>query len=150
MAPSRAFLLRPIAFGNATLRLPLTSPLITKFATPLKRTLHSSTLWSRPVRQPQLCICKRAYSQSASTTLQAPDYLNEAELHVFNKLKSELEPVKLEVQDISGGCGSMYAIEIESPKFKGLTVIKQHKMINEVLKDEIQSWHGVQLRTKAA
>lgn len=44
----------------------------------------------------------------------------------------------------------MYAIEIESPKFKGLTVIKQHKMVNQVLKDEIKSWHGVQLRTKAA
>jgi stress-induced morphogen len=54
------------------------------------------------------------------------------------------------VQDISGGCGSMYAIQIESTKFKGLSVIKQHKMVNEVLKDEIKSWHGVQLRTKAA
>ncbi|CAN9478714.1 unnamed protein product [Alternaria alternata] len=51
---------------------------------------------------------------------------------------------------ISGGCGSMYAIQVESPKFKGLTVIKQHKLVNEVLKDEIKSWHGVQLRTKAA
>ncbi|EUC40333.1 hypothetical protein COCMIDRAFT_109074 [Bipolaris oryzae ATCC 44560] len=150
MAPWRALLLRRIAFGNATPRLPLTSRLMTTFATPLNGTLHSSALWLSPVRQPQICICKRAYSQSASTTLQAPDYLNEAELHVFNKLKSELEPAKLEVQDISGGCGSMYAIEIESPKFRGLTVIKQHKMVNEVLKDEIQSWHGVQLRTKAA
>jgi stress-induced morphogen len=44
----------------------------------------------------------------------------------------------------------MYAIEIESSKFKGLTVIKQHKMVNEVLKEEIKSWHGVQLRTRAA
>ncbi|CAN9286239.1 unnamed protein product [Alternaria alternata] len=87
---------------------------------------------------------------SASAAPEAPDYLNEAELHVFNKIKSELEPVKLEVQDISGGCGSMYAIQVESPKFKGLTVIKQHKLVNEVLKDEIKSWHGVQLRTKAA
>lgn len=43
----------------------------------------------------------------------------------------------------------MYALEIESPMFKGLTVIKQHKMVNAVLKEEIQSWHGVQLRTKA-
>lgn len=55
-----------------------------------------------------------------------------------------------QVQDISGGCGSMYALDIESPKFKGLTVIKQHKLVNEILKDEIKSWHGVQLRTKAA
>jgi stress-induced morphogen len=35
----------------------------------------------------------------------------------------------------------MYAIEIESPKFKGLTVIKQHKMVNQVLKEEIAQWH---------
>jgi stress-induced morphogen len=55
-----------------------------------------------------------------------------------------------QVQDISGGCGSMYAIEIESPKFQGLTVIKQHKLVNQVLKEEIAQWHGVQLRTKAA
>ncbi|USP77861.1 uncharacterized protein yc1106_05135 [Curvularia clavata] len=106
---------------------------------------------SGPVQQPQICrSCTRAYSQSASTTPQPPDFLNEAELHVFNKIRSELEPVKLEVQDISGGCGSMYAIEIVSPKFKGLTVIKQHKMVNEVLKEEIKNWHGLQLRTKAA
>jgi stress-induced morphogen len=145
----------------------------------------------------------------------APDYLNEAELHIFNKIKGEMEPTKLEVcvkpdlnfvypeigagawltpiaimhsrpntseisiaahractssehcsilrgrcgelhwhvpqvQDISGGCGSMYALEIESPKFKGLTVIKQHKLVNAVLKEEIAKWHGVQLRTKAS
>lgn len=56
----------------------------------------------------------------------------------------------LQVQDISGGCGSMYAIEIESSRFAGLTVIKQHKLVNQVLKEEIAGWHGVQLRTKAA
>jgi stress-induced morphogen len=55
-----------------------------------------------------------------------------------------------QVQDISGGCGSMYAIEIESSRFAGLTVIKQHKLVNQVLKEEIAGWHGVQLRTKAA
>jgi len=44
----------------------------------------------------------------------------------------------------------MYAIEIESGKFAGLTVIKQHKLVNQVLKEEIAGWHGVQLRTKAA
>ncbi|KAF2638602.1 bola-like protein, partial [Massarina eburnea CBS 473.64] len=84
------------------------------------------------------------------TAPEPPDYLNERELHIFNKVKGALEPVKLEVQDISGGCGSMYALEIESAKFKGLTVIKQHKMVNEVLKEEIAGWHGVQLRTRPA
>ncbi|KAL7776360.1 hypothetical protein CFE70_006776 [Pyrenophora teres f. teres 0-1] len=117
---------------------------------------RNSVLTSRLTPSHDIRIQTAEYTTSPSPTIQpiatvtAPDYLNEAELHVFNKIQAELEPVKLEVQDISGGCGSMYAIEVESPKFKGLTVIKQHKMVNEVLKDEIKSWHGVQLRTKAA
>ena len=43
----------------------------------------------------------------------------------------------------------MYALEIESSKFKDLPVIKQHKLVNKVLAEEIKGWHGVQLRTKA-
>ncbi|KAF2678162.1 bola-like protein, partial [Lentithecium fluviatile CBS 122367] len=96
------------------------------------------------------CPPRRAYSTPSAPPPEPPDYLNEAELRIFNKVKVELEPVRLEVQDISGGCGTMYALEIESPKFQGLTVFKQHKMVNEVLKEDIKGWHGVQLRTKAA
>lgn len=55
----------------------------------------------------------------------------------------------MQVQDISGGCGSMYALDIVSEQFKGLPVIKQHKMVNKVLAEEIKKWHGVQLKTKA-
>ncbi|KAI4605689.1 uncharacterized protein J4E87_002802 [Alternaria ethzedia] len=151
MAPSRAILLRRIASAATAPCLRPTSRLLTTSTSALCRTQQSSVLRSSLSRQSHLpTLCTRSYSQSASAAPEAPDYLNEAELHVFNKIKAELEPVKLEVQDISGGCGSMYAIQIESPKFKGLTVIKQHKMVNEVLKDEIKSWHGVQLRTKAA
>lgn len=42
----------------------------------------------------------------------------------------------------------MYAITIASQKFKGLPMVRQHKLVNEVLKDEIATWHGIQLRTK--
>ncbi|CAG5178708.1 uncharacterized protein ALTATR162_LOCUS8836 [Alternaria atra] len=151
MAPSRAILLRRMVSAAATPYLRPTSRLFTTSTSALCRTQQSSALRSSLSQQPQFpTLCTRSYSQSASAAPEAPDYLNEAELHVFNKIKAELEPVKLEVQDISGGCGSMYAIQVESPKFKGLTVIKQHKLVNEVLKDEIKSWHGVQLRTKAA
>ncbi|KNG46428.1 bola-like protein [Stemphylium lycopersici] len=151
MAPSRALLLRRIPSATVAPCLRPASRLLTTSATTLQRVQQPLALSFSLSRPPQLSKpCTRLYSQSASATPQAPDYLNEAELHVFNKIKAELEPAKLEVQDISGGCGSMYAIEIESPKFKGLTVIKQHKMVNQVLKDEIKSWHGVQLRTKAA
>ncbi|KAH8704567.1 bola protein [Phaeosphaeriaceae sp. PMI808] len=119
-------------------------------------------LWSPPAVRPQCsapvsvlkpCLShqvRRAYSQQGGASPEPPDYLNDAELHVFNKIKATLEPVKLEVRDVSGGCGSMYAIEVESPKFRGLTVVKQHKLVNQVLKEEISQWHGVQLRTRVA
>lgn len=43
----------------------------------------------------------------------------------------------------------MYALDIVSPRFKGLSVIKQHRLVNAALRDEIKKWHGVQLKTKA-
>lgn len=150
MAPSRA-LLRRVTTACMRLHTTATSRLTyIATATPLQR---------RTILTPRLALTRcaylpatstRSYSQPSNSAPEPPDYLNEAELHIFNKIKGELEPVKLEVQDISGGCGSMYAIEIESTKFEGLTMIKQHKLVNQVLKEEIAQWHGVQLRTKAA
>ena len=55
----------------------------------------------------------------------------------------------VKVQDISGGCGSMYALDIVSAQFKGLPIIKQHRLVNQVLGDEMKKWHGVQMKTKA-
>ncbi|KAM3416154.1 hypothetical protein BST61_g7762 [Cercospora zeina] len=83
------------------------------------------------------------------TTLEPPTYLSASERHIFTLLLQALQPLHLEVKDISGGCGSMYALDIVSEAFRGLPVIKQHRLVNEVLKEEISKWHGVQLKTKA-
>ncbi|KAL6174262.1 hypothetical protein ACJQWK_00401 [Exserohilum turcicum] len=96
MAPSRALLRRGLATATPCWRP--ASCLPTAFATPIQKPQHIPALRPGPWRQPLSCTPRtQAYSQSASTTPQAPDYLNEAELHVFNKIKSELEPLKLEV-----------------------------------------------------
>lgn len=71
------------------------------------------------------------------------------EAMIQEKLSKALQPKKLQVMDISGGCGSMFAIEVSSEKFRGLSIVKQHKMVNEILKQDIPRWHGLQLRTKA-
>lgn len=89
-----------------------------------------------------------AGAPSDAATLQAPEHLDEKERLVFEKLREALKPIKLEVQDISGGCGSMYGIEIVSESFRGLNMLKQQRLVNEVLGEEIKSWHGVQLKTK--
>lgn len=74
--------------------------------------------------------------------------LNPAEKHIFDKLQKALEPKKLSVRDVSGGCGSMYAINIESKSFNGINMVKQHRLVNTILKEEIAKWHGLQLVTK--
>lgn len=44
-----------------------------------------------------------------------------------------------------GGCGTFYQIIIASEAFKGVPTVKQHRMVNEVLKQEIEGIHGLQV-----
>lgn len=67
----------------------------------------------------------------------------------YDKLNAKLAPQELQVTDVSGGCGSMFAIKVVSNEFKGLSMVKQHRLVNEILSDEISQWHGLQLRTQA-
>ncbi|KAG9549959.1 hypothetical protein KCU71_g12705, partial [Aureobasidium melanogenum] len=156
MAPSR-LVLRSASTAFAALRI---SSRTLASAAPAARQLHhissstrtllprntlSATFTTTPTRR----FNSSDASVEAPSAVEAPDYLDEKELHIFQKLAAELSPTKLEVQDVSGGCGSMYALDIVSAKFKGMSVIKQHRLVNAVLKDEIKGWHGVQLKTKA-
>jgi len=81
--------------------------------------------------------------------LTAPEHLNEKERQIWEMLMKELDCTELEVQDISGGCGSMYGIDVVSEKFRGLNMLKQQRLVNQVLGEEIKTWHGVQLKTRA-
>ena len=38
-------------------------------------------------------------------------------------LRTQLEATHVEVEDISGGCGAMYKIDVISPKFKGVGLV---------------------------
>ncbi|CAO3679186.1 unnamed protein product [Umbelopsis vinacea] len=89
----------------------------------------------------------RLGSRTLSITESEIASLTNGEKHIFNKLTKELSPLRLRVADVSGGCGSMYAIDIASDQFKGLSVVKQHRKINEILKEEIKEMHGLQLKT---
>jgi stress-induced morphogen len=87
-------------------------------------------------------------SPSALNALEKPDSLDEAESSIWDKLTAEFAPTALQVMDVSGGCGSMYSIEITSEKFRGSNMLKQQRMVNAALGEQIKSWHGLQLRTK--
>lgn len=90
----------------------------------------------------------RRYS-GAPNVLKAPAGLTEEETLVFDKLAAALNPVHLQIQDLSGGCGQMYAVEVESAKFAGLSMVKQHRLVNDILKEDVARWHGLRIKTKA-
>lgn len=95
-------------------------------------------------------IFSQIHQRLQSTRLEPPAELDDAERDIFNKLVDGLAPVSaLEVHDISGGCGQMYNVNITSEKFKGLPMIKQHKLVNSIIGEEIKKWHGIQLKTTA-
>ncbi|CAN0312125.1 unnamed protein product, partial [Ectocarpus sp. 8 AP-2014] len=62
--------------------------------------------------------------------------------------RSKIEASKAVVHDISGGCGSMYKIEVESPLFRGKGLVAQHRMVKAALATEIADMHGLTLLTR--
>lgn len=71
-----------------------------------------------------------------------------AENNLINKLRLKFpEASVIEVKDISGGCGDMFDVYVSSLEFKDKTLLEQHTMINQILKDEIKNMHGIQIKT---
>jgi stress-induced morphogen len=67
----------------------------------------------------------------------------------------------LQIADISGGCGTFFAITIASEAFKGIPMVKQHQLVTQTIKvvlleissaltdkiqAEIEEIHGLQVR----
>ncbi|KAG7203157.1 hypothetical protein KM043_010275 [Ampulex compressa] len=72
----------------------------------------------------------------------------QAEQRMISLLRNKFPKAKLiEVTDVSGGCGAMFEISVVAPEFKGLNTVKQHRIINEVLKEEIKEMHGIRIHT---
>lgn len=72
----------------------------------------------------------------------------EGELKVIQILKEKFpRATAIKVTDISGGCGAMYEIKIESEEFKEKRTVQQHQMVNQALKEEIKGMHGLRIFT---
>ncbi|UPK90445.1 hypothetical protein LCI18_001380 [Fusarium solani-melongenae] len=121
---------------------------------PMRPLLRAPTV-SRPttpfsIRQPARLLSTSLPRRSSPALEEEPDLpsMTPAESAIAEILAEKLSPSELLVQDVSGGCGSMYAIDITSAAFKGQTILKQQRMVNAALGDLVKGWHGVQIRTK--
>mmetsp|Transcript_2862 Transcript_2862/g.3267 ORF Transcript_2862/g.3267 Transcript_2862/m.3267 type:complete len:120 (+) Transcript_2862:133-492(+) len=95
-----------------------------------------------------------SHSRIASSTLTYNKFLStdasntEKEVEITKLLQDSLDNATVRVTDISGGCGSMYDIEVVSSSFEGKNRVQQQRMVNEILKKEISEMHGLKLTTK--
>lgn len=80
--------------------------------------------------------------------LKKPLAFTEGESEVWDIIIRELKPRALVVKDISGGCGSMYAVDVSTERFRGLNTLQQQRMVNAALGDLVKEWHGLQVRTR--
>lgn len=72
--------------------------------------------------------------------------LSAAEAKLADILTNKFPKANLiEVEDISGGCGSMYTVYVQSVEFEGLRLVKRHQLVTEALKKEIKEMHGLRI-----
>ncbi|KAH9853836.1 bola-like protein [Lenzites betulinus] len=98
---------------------------------------------ARPQLAARLPAVARAYSAAQAK------FSTDGERVIHEKLTEKFKPSELQVEDVSGGCGTFYQIIIASDEFKGLSLVKQQRLVNQTLKEEIQGIHGLQLKTIA-
>ena len=122
------------------------------------QSLSSTVACQRAARAPLPTLARplptalqiRRFSDSTVSReqLAKPDTLTDGEARVWDRVVAELAPTQLVVQDISGGCGSMYFIDVSSERFRGLGMLRQQRLVNAALGDIVKEWHGVQLKTR--
>ncbi|KAL7282072.1 hypothetical protein ACG7TL_003541 [Trametes sanguinea] len=100
---------------------------------------------TRRIARPQLAARLPAIARWYSAG--QPKFSTDGERTIYEKLTEKFKPAELHVEDVSGGCGTFYQIIIASDQFKGLPLVKQQRLVNETLKEEIQGIHGLQLKT---
>lgn len=62
-------------------------------------------------------------------------------------LRNSLNAQHVQVMDKSGGCGESYEVIVKAKIFTGLSTVKQHRMVQDVIRDEIKKWHAVSIKT---
>lgn len=90
-------------------------------------------------------------AQFSTSKILCQDEPSPAEAGLIKALAESFpKATDIAVVDISGGCGSMYEVYVEAPDFKGMRMVKQHKLVTAALKKEIGDMHGIRISTNAS
>lgn len=107
--------------------------------------ISSQSAILQPRNRPQLAILSTSRAFTSETETAKPATREE---RIRKILQKELSPIELEVIDSSGGCpGGSLNVYVVSKQFEGMPLIKQHRMVNSLLKEEIKDFHAINIAT---
>ncbi|KAI8461841.1 bola protein [Phakopsora pachyrhizi] len=70
--------------------------------------------------------------------------------HSIKKILTQKFPDgKVSVEDVSGGCGTFFTIQVIDKSFEETSTFNQHKLINKTLSRVIPKIHGLQINTRS-
>ncbi|KAJ1556892.1 hypothetical protein HK405_001487, partial [Cladochytrium tenue] len=103
-----------------------------------------------PVARTAVTVVPRVWAAFYSESAAAADALPQGvgadgtpgERAIYSKLAAALTPARLNVRDVSGGCGAMYAVEVASERFRGAPLVRQHRMVIDAIQGEVKAAHG--------
>ncbi|KXJ12787.1 bolA-like protein 3 [Exaiptasia diaphana] len=96
-------------------------------------------------------LCQVTYSLQTHGSIRCltkTDVETDAEKKLAETLASKIDATVIRVRDISGGCGAMYEISVESEIFRGKRKVQQHRIVNEALSEEVKAMHGLRIHTE--
>ncbi|VVC43887.1 BolA protein [Cinara cedri] len=70
-----------------------------------------------------------------------------SEDYLKTKLTDILNASYVSVNDDSDGCGAKFSVVVVSDKFIGKTLLQRHRMVNEVLAEELKEIHAFSQKT---
>ncbi|GFZ50839.1 hypothetical protein JCM24511_08597 [Saitozyma sp. JCM 24511] len=66
---------------------------------------------------------------------------------IERKLRESMTIEHFDIADTSGNCGSSFAVTIVSPDFAKKMTLARHKLVNQLLSDEISQLHAFSQKT---
>ncbi|CAL2027999.1 unnamed protein product [Caenorhabditis brenneri] len=92
-----------------------------------------------------------SFLRSHSSCCGGDHQQSEAEQQMSKLLTDSIQGcTRVEVHDVSNGCGSMFDVVVEASSFQGKSKVAQHKIVTAILREQIKSMHGLTIKTKAA
>ena len=77
----------------------------------------------------------------------APEGEKTIQTRIEEKVRAGLDVSDFLLQDKSGGCGQSFLLIVISQAFKDVKLLDRQRQVNEILSQEIQELHALELKT---